>query len=80
MLCVLFLFMFLVNEAVKFSREMFLSIKSKLFDEFLNKIAGSFRGIEYSNDIQILIYIFSFLFLIIVLAKTMKALKEIFTE
>jgi len=78
--CVLFLFMFLINEFVKFIREMFLSIQNKLFEQFLNKIAGSFRGIKYSNDTQILIYIFCFLFLTIVLVKTMKALKKIFTE
>ncbi len=80
LLSVLFLFMFLANEVVEFSREMVLSIKSKMFEQFLNRVAGSFRGIEYSNDTQILIFIFCFLFLTIMLVKTMKALRKIFTE
>jgi len=72
--------MFLANEIVKFSRDMIFSIKSNHFEQFLNRTAGSFRGIEYSNDTQIIIYIFYFLFLTIFFVKTIKALKRMFTK
>lgn len=80
LLCVVFLLIFLINEIVKFSREMYFSIKGKMLEEFLNKKAGSFRGIEYYNDTQIIIYIVFILFIAIVLIKTINALKKIYLE